>query len=207
MDKARALIGHYDKTFDVTWQLWGQRNRTFLMLLLVICLANLITNDEFLRLLINAALGYLTGNKTTEVDFKETIPYQTIQIVMLILVFYYMVTIYHRSATVLRNYAYLDKIEQEIRVALQLTEDDVAFTREGGFYWTKRPFLFSSVKYFYTIIVLGLIGLYYYARVTRDYAKWDQVMVAADVVVGIPTAIVFLAYASQTLQLDRRRKG
>jgi hypothetical protein len=208
MDKGRALIGHYDKTFDVTWQLWGQRNKTFLLLLLVVGLANLLTNDEFLRILINAALGYLTGNKSTEVDFKDTIPYQTIQIAMLILVFYYMVTIYHRSATVLRNYAYLDKMEQEIRYALQITDErDVAFAREGGFYWAKRPFLFAGVKYFYIVIVLGLVGLYYYARVTRDFAKWDQVMLVADVLVGIPTAIVFLAYASQTLQLDRRRKG
>jgi hypothetical protein len=31
--KGRALVAHYQKTYELTYRLWEQRNRTFLFLL------------------------------------------------------------------------------------------------------------------------------------------------------------------------------
>jgi hypothetical protein len=150
MDKGQALVGHYHDTYDVTWKLWEQRNKTFLMLLLVVGLANLFTNDEFLLGLMQELLSHIKASQVVG-EFRNSLPYRTIHIIMLILVFYFTVNIYHRSTSVLRNYAYLGRMEKEIRDEFNLTEREVAFTRESGFYWNKRPFLFSSVKYFYIL--------------------------------------------------------
>jgi len=42
-DVAKVLAEHYQKTFDLTYELWMQRNRTFLVLLGVIGVATLLT--------------------------------------------------------------------------------------------------------------------------------------------------------------------
>ncbi len=43
MDKSELLVQHYQDTYQLTYQLWQQRNRLFLILLGVIALASLLT--------------------------------------------------------------------------------------------------------------------------------------------------------------------
>jgi hypothetical protein len=58
----RALTDHYNNTFEMTWRLWMQRNRTFLTLLVVIALAIVFTNPALLGATLNIAIRNTTGN-------------------------------------------------------------------------------------------------------------------------------------------------
>jgi hypothetical protein len=42
-DKPELLIKHYQKTYDLTYQLWSQRNRIFLLLLAVVGVGAIFT--------------------------------------------------------------------------------------------------------------------------------------------------------------------
>jgi hypothetical protein len=151
LDKGRALVDHYRDTFQITWRLWEKRNKSFLLLLGVIGLANLLTHEGFLNGLFLELIGHF---KTTGVSDRAalTLPYTTVQFIILILVFYFTVNLYQNAASVLRNYAYLGPVEKEIRAALGFSPGSVAFTRESDFYWGKRPLFFAPVKYFYILI-------------------------------------------------------
>src|ERR1700704_3909053 len=57
--KAGALVDHYQNTYELVFRLWGQRNRTFLLLLGVVGLAALLVNEESLKDLLQMLRAYL----------------------------------------------------------------------------------------------------------------------------------------------------
>jgi hypothetical protein len=218
-DKTGSIIDHYNRTFEVTWKLWEQRNRTFLVLLLTIGIANLFTNDDFLLATMKTVFEHL-NMKLGDLG-KNGFPYQTFHSIMLTVVFYLMVNLYHRSASVLRSYTYIGLLEHEIRDGLglkkpnevellkkegEVPKEEVAFTRESSFYWNRRPLFFGVVKYFYILIVGAFLAFYYCVRVAHDRSVDDTVMLVIDAAVGVPTAIVFFAYAWEAVGRDRKPK-
>jgi hypothetical protein len=219
----QELTGHYRDTFEVTYRLWEQRNRVFLALLAVVGIGSVAlyrlpappgaASAESTSVIVKAAVAIassaspLPGNAA---ELAATIPYPLVHAAILVSVFYMMVNLFHRSATVLRNYGYLKQLEGEIRGRLALGEDSIAFTREGEFYWSNRPAMFGMVKYFYTSILGGLLGLFFYYRLSEDVGLWLKEMsqgngflVAIDLLVFAPTALVFAGYVLNTLGLDR----
>lgn len=210
--KAEALVEHYQNTYELVFRLWGQRNKTFLLLLGVVGAAALFVNEESLKDLLQMLRGYLQqgaaptpaapGSASYRYFSEENFPFKIIHGMFLVSIFYLMVSLYHRSLNVLRYYAYLSALEREIRYQLGFDHGEVGFTRESSFYWHKRPILMTLVKYFYILIIAGMLGLFFYLRVLADLSPFDRLMLTIDAVVGIPTLLVFLAYAGQSINLD-----
>lgn len=202
MDRNAALVDHYNRTFDVTLKLWQQRNSTFLVLLLVVGIANLFSNRQVLLATLQTIFEHMNmklGNLDGAAGF-----YETVQTILLILVFYLMVQLYNRSTTVVMNYAYLGRLESEIRWAFAFGPRDIAFTRESQHYWYRRPLFFSLIKYFYVLIIGALMAFYYWVRLSQD--RENLTMLIVDGIVGVPTLVVFLAYAYQSIVYDRPAK-
>lgn len=137
------LVKHYDKTYDLTYKLWEQRNRLFLILVGVIGAATLLTyrapeTDSLLVDLVAKSVGVSDNEKRVE-QLRTGFPFAVLQSILLLVIFYLMVNLFHRALYVLRNYAYLGALEVEIRNDLKVNEGSIAFTRESTFYWDKRP--------------------------------------------------------------------
>jgi hypothetical protein len=86
---------------------------------------------------------------------------------------------------------------------------------------------FAPVKYFYILILGSILFAYFYVRLRSDLGLFNvldgtgiafhsgdsgaqhipaianPLLLAADIIIGTPTILVFLAYARQSLHLDR----
>ncbi len=206
-DKSELLIEHYERTYELTYKLWVQRNRTFLVLVGAIAAATLLgyRPEGTTSLLVAAVIELLDiTDETTVTAIKSTFPFALLSGVFLTIVFYLMVNLCHRALYVLRNYAYLGALENEIRESLRLDEASVAFTREGEFYWNGRPRVLSTVKWFYVALLGGLVTTFLYGHIANAWesAEYASGWVPLVAVTGI--AFYFLAYARYTLGLDSR---
>jgi hypothetical protein len=211
------LTAHYRETSELNQRLWEQRNRTFLLLILTIgigatILFKLPPPPEGGRPIIFEAVVRLALENQDNTGVVLLFPYPILHAVVLIAVFYQMVVFFHRSATVLRNYSYLARLEKEIRLRLNLPESSVAFTRESTFYWNHRPRMFGLVKYMYVGILGTLLVLFFSYRFFEDVGQWmsspfhytEPMLVGIDALVAIPTLVIFGAYVLNTLDLEKR---
>ena len=200
-----SLTQHYQKTYEQTYQYWLQRNRTFLILLAVIGIAALITfgspqTDSLMVFIIAKIFGIsdAAGRAEIQQGFSLTL----IQSVFLIFVFYLMVNLHHRSHYVLRNYHYLARLEHEIRAALQLDENSVAFSRESTFYWNSRTWGNAAVKWVYIILLGLLLFVFLGGRLYTDFANHNYYLLSAELIVAAPTLAFYFAYAFSSVKLD-----
>ena len=201
MNKAELLIQHYQDTYQLTYQLWQQRNRLFLILLAVVALACLLVYAPETNSILLSWLGQVVGI-TDQERLILSIQYTLIQGIILAVVFYIMVNLFHRATYILRNYRYLAALEDEIRTAMGLGDADHAFTREGKFYWSDRPRALSTVKYVYVVflgaLLLGFLG----GRLYNDWGNW--LLTAVDLGIAVPTLGYYLAYSYYSIGFDRK---
>ncbi|RMG22944.1 MAG: hypothetical protein D6730_15520 [Bacteroidetes bacterium] len=202
------LIEHYHKTSELTYQFRRQRNRLFISLLAVIGLATLLTYDipETNALLIDMFANLLNIEDPGRIaELKKGFPFAILQSILLIVVFYLMVNLYHRSISVSQNFHYLGALEKEIRKQLKLDKKSVAFTLDGDFYWKNRPPLLGLVKWVY-MLMLGLLLLaFLLGRIAEDVAEREFWFVLIDVLLAVPTLIFFYGYAVGAVKLDQAR--
>ncbi|MGZ8880430.1 MAG: hypothetical protein ACXW1N_08970 [Halobacteriota archaeon] len=200
------LVGHYQKTYELTYELWAQRNRTFLVLIAVIGAATLLTyrapdTNSLLVDIVANTVG-VSDNKERVDEMRRSFPFALLQSVLLLVVFYLMVNLFHRSLYVLRNYAYLGALEKEIRSSLGMTPNDVAFTRESSFYWVKRPHLLGYVKWIYVLLLGLLLFSFLIGRLVQDIGTGSQLLTLVDAIVAVPTALFFFGYAYYSISFD-----
>jgi hypothetical protein len=135
-------------------------------------------------------------------QLKQTIAnnFNLLQTMLLAVIFYLTVNLYHHTTTVLRLYAYLGKIETEIRSHLKLAANDVSFTRESSFYYGHRSLWLSWVGKIYVLILLVLLGSFFYLRLLRSWQTgWDWFMVA-DLIIAVAIAAYFYAYSTASIK-------
>ena len=204
-DTSEILVDHYQKTYELTYETWKQRNKTFLILLGVVSVATLLTfrapeANSLLVDLIAKLLGITDAGRMTEL--RNSFPFGLLQSILLTAVFYLMVNLYHRALYVLRSYSYLSKLEKEIRQHLRLSEESVFFTRESAFYWSRHTRITQLVKWVY-IIFLGLLLLaFLMGRIVDDFRIGNTILAIVDIVIAIPTLLFFWAYAQSSVTLD-----
>lgn len=204
-EKAEILAEHYQKTYELTLELWKQRNQTFLILLAVIGASTLLTfsgaqtNPLLVRWLANA-LG-ITGSQELQ-ELGKSFPFGLLQSLLLVVVFYLVVNLYHRALYILRNYRYLAGLEKEIREQLEASPESIAFTREGNFYWTDRASLQSAVKWCYIVLIGCLLFAFLGARIYEDFRARTLALAVAELVVSMATSLFFLAYARSSISMD-----
>jgi hypothetical protein len=130
-------------------------------------------------------------------------PFGILQAIFLFVIFYLTVNLYHRARYVLRNYAYLGRLEKEIRQQLALPVTYVAFTRESSFYWGSRDLFAGAVKYVYIILLSGLLVSFLVATVIGDWKTGNHLLTGVDILFAIPTLAFLAAYAIASVSMDR----
>lgn len=204
--KAGLMVDHYQKTYELTYEVWKQRNRIFLILLGVIGAATLLTLrvPQANSLLVDLVAKALSVTDPDRIEtLRKSFPFSILQSVLLLVVFYLMVNLYHRSLWILRHYRYIGRLETEIRQELSLQEPMAAFSREGGFYWTERGQGLGRIKWVY-IVLLGLLLLsFLVAKAIDDVRTGSGYLIAADVLTGVPTLYFYGAYAWSSVGFDR----
>lgn len=204
-EKPELLVDHYQRTYELTLQLWSQRNRIFLILLAVVGVAAVLTyRPTDANPLLAAWLGRLLGiqDEARIAKLQGSFPFALLHTGLLIVVFYLTVNLCHRALSVLRNYSYLGVLEREIRSILEMGEDSYAFTRESDFYWHQRPWILATVKWVYVVLLGAFLALFLWGRVRADHAAGFSGLAAADILVAVPIAFYFLGYAWYTLRGD-----
>jgi hypothetical protein len=107
------LVDHHQKTYELTFEMWKQRNRTFLISVATLFTFGVPVANSLLVDLVANSVG-LSDEKRI-IQLRSSFPFGLLQSALLIAVFYLMVNLYHRALYVLRNYSYLSKVEDEIR--------------------------------------------------------------------------------------------
>jgi len=202
---AEILIDHYQKTYELTYMMWKQRNRLFILLIIIIGVATLLTFrvSEANSLLVDliAKIFSITDQKRID-QLRTSFPFGVIQSILLITIFFLMVNLYHRALYVLRNYQYLGALEKEIRSHLNLSKASIGFTRESTFYWSRRSSILGSVKWFY-IVLLGILLLTFLSgRIIDDFQTGSFLLAIAELIIMIPILLYFFAYANSSIFLD-----
>ena len=209
MTAAEALVGHYQQTYELTYEMWKQRNRIFLLLLAVISVATILTfrapqADSLLLDLIRKLLDVSDPARIGEL--RTSFPFGLLQSVLLVAVFYLMVNLYHRALYVLRNYSYLSRLEVEIRQQLNLPKASVAFTRESTFYWKGRESTrLGFVKWVYIAFLGALLVAFLFGRIVDDFRLRNHVLAFIDILIATPTLFFFFAYAKSSAVLDKEQ--
>ena len=204
--KAELLVQHYQDTFDLTYKFWSQRNRIFLILLVVVALASLLTYVPETNSILLSWLGKVVGI-TDQNELRKSIPFAFLQGILLAVVFYLMVNLFHRALYILRNYNYLGELEREIRTILDFTENDKAFTRESTFYWNKRQWPLTTVKYVYVIFLGVLLLSFLGGRICSDFCMGNLLLSLVDIAIAIPTLGYFIAFSWYSIGLDKHPDG
>ena len=209
MENPQLLTEHYQKTYELTYELWKQRNITFLVLLGLIGAATLLTfaparTNPLLIAWIAKILGMTESDRIAEL--QKSFPFAILQSLLLVAVFYLMVNLYHRALYVLRNYRYLGELEREIREQLKLSADSVSFTRENTFYWSDRAPLLGAVKWVYIFFVGALLFAFLGGRTYHDFNAGNIPLGSVDLAISLPTVVFFVAYAYSSVHLDTAEK-
>lgn len=208
-DVAQVLAEHYQKTYELTYELWSQRNRIFLILLGVIGVGTVLTFDvsgtrPLLVRWIAISLKIEADDKIQQL--QNSFPFQLVQSIFTLIVFYLIVSLYHRALYVLRNYRYLGSLEREIRQRLAIGEDSQAFTRESMFYWSDRSILLRTVKYVYIILLGLLLSAFLFKRLYDDFQTGGWLLKIADLLIGSAIILYFFAYATSSISWDTQEK-
>src|SRR5205085_12059644 len=204
-EQSEILADHYQKTYELTFDLWKERNRIFLALITVIGAATLLTfnpaaANPLLALWAAKALGVTDQNQIRE--FSKSFPFGLVQTILLIFIFYLMVNLYNRACYVLTNYKYLAKLEKEIRANLGSSLGPVAFTREGVFYWSHHWPFQGAVKWCYIVLLGSLLVSFMGGRSYLDFKSGNGILALVDLLVASATTLFFAAYAFSSVPKD-----
>ncbi len=202
----QTLAEHYQKTYEVTYEFWKERNNTFLALLGVIGVGALLSfgTQDTNSLIVYAIAKFLGVTDVVYIEsLQKSFPFALLQSILLIVVFYLMVNLYHRTVTVLRNYCYLADVECEIRQNLQLSYLQYSFTREGSYYWSNRRSLMGAVKWIYILLLGFLLLAFLGGRIYGDFVQQNILLTIIDIILVSPTILFFIGYAFVSISKDQ----
>lgn len=203
-EPVELIAEHYQKTYELTHELRRERNRIFLILLGFLAVATLLFSlgqPSANSLLVKWVTKIL---EITDIDdiqaLKTNVNFDLLQTMMLAVVFYLTVNLYHNTTTVLRLYAYLGKIETEIRNTMGWGPEKVAFTRESAFYDKYHSRWLSWVGKVYSLILLVLLGGFLIIRLRQDWQTGLNLFTVADLAIAIAIAGYFYAYSTASIK-------
>ena|ERR1043165_1407909 len=205
IEPIQLITEHYQKTFELTYETWKERNRLFVYLVLVTGLGLLLVLQvpEANNLLVDAIVKLLGITDTARIaQLHKDFPLEIILSIILIIMFYLMQRVYSTSLSVLRYYAYLAGLEEEIRQKLVLPKNSIAFTREGTFYWGHRSFAQTLSKWNYVLVILIILLPYIVLKLVSDFHARNILITVVDTFVATMTFVYYVAYALSTATLD-----
>lgn len=204
-ESAQAITEHYQKTFELTHEMWKERNKLFVYLVLTtgVGLLFLLRVPEFDRLLVETIANIL-GIKDPErvAQLYTNFPFDVLLSAILVINFYLMQKLYSTNLSVSRYYLYLGAMEDEIRKTLELPRESVAFTREGKFYWGGRTVAQDISKWLYVIVLTITLLPFSVLKALGDLELKNIMFTLVDIIVSMMTFIYLFEYARSALQLD-----
>ncbi len=195
---AQYVVEHYQKTYELTYEFWKERNNLFLWLVVFLAAVTLFVSlgrpnaNSLLVVWVSKTIG-LTNQADID-TLKNSINFDLLQTLALAVVFYLTVNLYHRTQNVIRFYKYLGELETEIRSTLNLPTNSIAFTRESSYYWNKRSRLLGLIKYVYIFILLVLLGGFVILRLYEDWLTGWNLFRVANVIIALAIALYFGGY-------------
>ena len=200
-----VLANHYQKTFEVAYDYWKERNKLFVILVLtagmgLLLLLHVPTADS---LLVAAIAKFLDiTDQAVKTDLLEKFPFNILLSGFLVVMFYLMQRLYSTNLSVMRNYLYLGALEAEVRKYLGLPTGSISFTREGSFYWGRRSRIQAMSKYYYVVVLFIILVPFIGFKLIADLESPNLLVTAVDVVVSIMAGLYWWAYARSSFQLD-----
>jgi small-conductance mechanosensitive channel len=213
--KQEGMLDHYQETYRVTHRYEYERNRLFILFILVLVAAiYLALNKELASQLAVDVIGPKTD--TAREAWAKVNFYRIFSVISIMAAFYLIVNLHHRFSTIKRNYSYLGQLEREIRQELQIHPPNIAFTRESTFYEQNRSSLSNFVRISYSIILIGFVLLFLVIRLWSDWPGWpgdrpmaelaqtqypfEALLFGLDIALGLPILVAVLAYVTLTFR-------
>jgi hypothetical protein len=129
-------------------------------------------------------------------QLRATFPVDVFDGVVSVLVFYLMVNMLNHTSNIYRYYAYIDRMETTIRQEMSIPAGDPAFGRESIFYRSFRAPMQRTTRYFFILIMLGLLGFYFFVRLASELSPEGSLLgLAAHGLIGVLTFAMFTSYA------------
>jgi hypothetical protein len=229
--RATALVEHYQKTREQIARDWVERNRRYSLLVAMLAAATLLT---FVQGPLVGTLARLSGGELREllsgarppgsldlssivanlVVYNAAVVFDLIMIAFLVLSFYLMTDLFHRSAMLVSGYVYLALMEREIRRELVFGETQAAFTKDGPFYRATGARMSRLIGRANKGMLGCLVLLFFAARLFTDFphgwfsahppapadlVAWPQwatrnLLFLLDVITALLTARMFWGY-------------
>ncbi len=213
--KQEGMLDHYQETYRVTHRFEYERNRLFILFILVLIAATyLALNKELASQLAIDTIG--PKSDAAREAWAKVNFYRIFNVISIMAAFYIIVNLHHRFSTIKRNYSYLARLEQEIREELDIHPSKIAFSRESTFYDKNRSSLSTFVRISYSIILISFVLLFLGVRLWSDWPGWpgsrpttepeqtqylfDALLFVLDIGLGLPILIAVLAYVTLTFR-------
>lgn len=223
-ERSAALVEHYHQTYDLTFKLWKERNRAFLLLITTLAIAALISYDPrafqdrtwAIPGLVAAASDAATTRNTflltamcyavkeddckpgseTIAHFAKTFPHDAFDGIISIIVLYLMLNITNLTSTIFRYYSYINRLENEVRTEMQIGRWSVAFAREGQWYERHHAPMQVPIRYFYVLLLTGMLGFYFFVRIAGElHAGGNFVRLAGHGGIALLSVLALYGYA------------
>ncbi len=201
VEPADLVAEHYQKTFELNLDLWRERNKNFIILLVVSAITILLTyRTPGVLLVMTDTYNKLLGGGRDITTLTNGFPFELLQSILLAVILYLIIQIYHRTSHINRTYKYLDELEKNIRERLALDDDSATFTREGKFYTGHRDWLLKLTGLVYALILGVLLFLVGFGnRVLADARSSPKS--AIEVILLIIIGIYYFKYLATTAGL------
>ena len=198
----QILADHYQKTFELSYELWKQRNKLYFLLLGLVGIAVLLTfqapqaNSLLIDWIANL-LGVTSQDRIAEI--RNGFPFAILYGVLGLAIFYVLLILYQHTRLYLHDIRYLEDLETELRDQLQLLDESIFFTRECTYTRGKRYKTGKLVALTY-IISLGILLLAFFGgRLVEDIRLKNPFLIIVDVILSIMVAIYFYLYAKEAI--------
>ncbi|EPN9527234.1 hypothetical protein ACT5AM_001902 [Cronobacter malonaticus] len=202
MQDKELLVDHYHKTYDLTFSIWESRNQSLLILLAIVGFSTLLTfNVSEAQPLLVDIIAKICGisSETRITELKKSFPYGIIQSIFIIVVFYLIINLYHKTCFIKRSYRYLSGMESDIRSALNLPAGSVSFTREGDFYNNHRTLSSFMTGLSYVLILGALLFSFLGMRMFNDWSARDYFILLTDACLALGILYFYIVYAYVSL--------
>lgn len=192
------VVDHYNRTYDLTFKLWEARNKLLLALFVVIGVTvfltfNVTEAQPLLIDIITKSIGISEPDRINEL--RKSFPYSIVHSVLLLVVMYLIINLYHRSSFIHRNYKYIEKLEDDIRVRLSIPNDSKVFTRESSFYQENKTSASKYIGLIYVLVVSFFVMSFLFVRIYTDFLSASKLIILYDVIVSIVISYYLYSWA------------
>ncbi|MFZ5857682.1 MAG: hypothetical protein ACOYZ6_12690 [Chloroflexota bacterium] len=204
-----VLADHYQKTYEVAYENWKERNKlfTFLVLTAIVGLLILQRGDMVNELFVKYVQKYFElkfpDDEILIRAISKSVPFSLVQSGILVAMFYFMQRLHATNLTVMRTYKYLAILENEIQPYLGLPGKSGSFTRESKFYWDNRVFMQTMSKWSYVVVLFVLLIPFMYFKLASDIGLAPITITAVDIIVSVLTFAYWFDYARSAIKLDK----